>query len=147
MTADHPPEGPADPPRPPAPARSVVVVFDGQATPATMAGFCARAREALAVDGVEEVVCDVSAVADADLGMVDSLARLQLLAIRRGRRVSLRRASDDLRALLDLLGLRDVVPSCAPGGPGASVLEVVGQAEEGEQPGVEEVGDPGDPVA
>jgi anti-anti-sigma regulatory factor len=119
---------------------TVVVVFDGEATPATMAGFSAQVRDALAGEGVVEVVCDLGSVADADLRLVDSLARLQLLARRHGRRVRLRRTTDDLRSLLDLLGLGEVLPA-------GSRLEVVGQPEQGEQPGVEEEGDPGDPVA
>lgn len=136
----QPPDEPPATPRPPLPVTTVVVVFDGEATPATMAGFSARVREALAGEGVDEVVCDLGSVADADLRLVDSLARLQLLARRHGRRVRLRRATEDLRSLLDLLGLGEVLPA-------GSRLEVVRQPEQSEHPGVEEEGDPGDPVA
>ena len=44
-----------------------------------------------------------------DLALVDSLARVQLRARRRGERVRLRNVSDDLRGLLELVGLTDVL--------------------------------------
>jgi hypothetical protein len=45
-----------------------------------------------------------------DLGTVDALARLTLLARRRGLRVLVSEASPMLRALLDLAGLAEVIP-------------------------------------
>ncbi len=67
-----------------------------------------------------------------ELWVVDVIARL-LLASRRSRcRIRLIRPGVDLLELLDLVGLR---------------IEVVGQAEVGEQLGVEEVVVPDDPVA
>ncbi len=67
----------------------------------------------------------------ADLGVADRLARLQLAAGRVGLRVELRDAIVELLQLLDLVGL----------------LEVLGQAEGGEEGGVEEVVMADDPVA
>ncbi len=60
------------------------------------------------------VVCDVGAVVGSDLATVDALAQLALVARRRGCRVQLRHASPELRELLALAGLADVV-RCAPG--------------------------------
>jgi anti-anti-sigma regulatory factor len=60
------------------------------------------------------VVCDVSALAGSDLATVDALAGLALVARRLGCRVRLRHASPELRELLALAGLADVVP-CAAG--------------------------------
>jgi anti-anti-sigma regulatory factor len=56
-------------------------------------------------------VCDLSAVDRADLAAVDGLARLQLAAHRRGRRMRLRGSSREMRQLIALLGLGDVLPS------------------------------------
>jgi len=72
----------------------------------------------------------------ADLALVAALVRLQLIARRDGARVRLRNASDELRALLELVGLADVLG-----------LEPLGQAELDEQLGVEEVVQAGDPPA
>jgi ABC-type transporter Mla MlaB component len=47
--------------------------------------------------------------AEADLATVDALARLQLEAKRRGCTVCLRHPSDELLALVDLLGLAHVL--------------------------------------
>ena len=69
-----------------------------------------------------------------DLAVVDELARVQLAARRLGCSIRLRNARDDLIALLDLVGLR-------------TVLQVLGQAEGGEEVRVEEVVVTDDPVA
>ncbi len=76
-----------------------------------------------------------------DLGLVDDVARLQLAARRAGCSIWLRHACPELVQLLELVGLGDVVPG--PGRP----LQVVGEAEDGEEPGIEEVVVPDDPVA
>jgi hypothetical protein len=54
------------------------------------------------------IVLDVSAFAP-DVLTIDALARLQLSARRRGRRLRLRDASDELCELIDLAGLREVL--------------------------------------
>lgn len=56
------------------------------------------------------VECDVAGLPP-DAATVDVLARLQLAARRNGRHLCLRNASEELLALLDLAGLRDVVRS------------------------------------
>lgn len=88
-------------------------------------------------------ICDVADLTDADLAAIDVLARLQLEAGRLGIRVELRGASHELRELLDLAGLREVVRCSEP-----LPVEVGGQSKQREEPGgVEEEADPGDPIA
>jgi hypothetical protein len=75
------------------------------------------------------------------LSTVDELARLQLGARRAGCSIRLRGACDALIELLDLAGLGEVIASAE-----ASVVEVGGQTEGGEQVGVEEGVEPGDAI-
>lgn len=91
---------------------------------------------------VPRLVCDAAAVVRPDLGTLDALARLQLLAHRHGTHVSLRGPDDRLRELLTLSGLDAVLPF-EPGGAGS--VEPGGQPEQGEQPRLEELGEPHDP--
>ena len=70
-----------------------------------------------------------------DLWLVDRLLRMQLAARRRGQTVSLRAVQEELRGLLELVGLADVFG-----------LEPRRQPELGEQRGVEEVVEPRDPL-
>ena len=80
---------------------------------------------------------------DADLGTVDVLARITLEARRAGCRLQVRHASDQLRDLLALTGLADVV-RCLDD----SVVEPGWQAEQRKELlGVEEEGDRADPIA
>ena len=69
-----------------------------------------------------------------DLALVESLARMQLRARRRGERVRLRNVSDDLRGLLELVGLTDVL-----------AVEAERKPELREELRVDEVVQPGDP--
>ena len=69
-----------------------------------------------------------------DLALVESLARVQLRARRRGERVRLRNVSDDLRGLLELVGLTDVL-----------AVETERDPELREEVRVDEVVQPGDP--
>jgi STAS domain len=85
------------------------------------------------------VVCDVGGLLHPDLRAVEALARLRLRVLRAGRTLELRHARPDLRALIDLLGLAEVLPLR---------VEVVGQAEQREQVlRVQEERDPREPVA
>ena len=80
------------------------------------------------------VVLDVSDLPP-DVGTIGVLARFQLAARQRGRQVRLRDASDDLRALVDFVGLGEVLR-----------LEPRRQAEQREDTvGVEEERELGDP--
>ena len=95
----------------------------GPIAPADVPGLCTRVHTLLS--GADErldngdllpyrdadVVCDVSAVGEPDLATVDALARMQLTAALLGHRMVLRDAAPELRQLLDLAGLADVLPS------------------------------------
>jgi ABC-type transporter Mla MlaB component len=75
---------------------------------ADLPGLCDRVCRLLAESSAEVVACDVRGV-EPDAVTVEALARLQLAARRRGCRVGLRHASADLRALVDFMGLTDVL--------------------------------------
>ncbi len=89
-------------------------------------------------DGAEVASWPLVCAGRPDVGTVDQLGRLQLAARRLGCAVRLRDACPELCDLLDLCGLGEVL------GGGRQVR---GQPEGGEQPGVEEVVVPDDPVA
>ncbi len=76
-----------------------------------------------------------------DLGVVDDLARVQLMARRFGYSIRLRDVSADLAALLDLFGLRHLF------GGAPLRVEVSGKTEGGEEIRIEEVVETDDPVA
>ncbi len=83
--------------------------------------------------------CDVWALRNPDMRVVEGLARMQLAARRKGRRVELARAHSALRELIELAGLAGVLPLR---------IETCRQAEEREEPlGVEEERDPAEPSA
>ena len=73
------------------------------------------------------------------LDVVDELARLHLMARRAGYTVRLRGPCAEFAELLDLVGMPELAT-------GAGLRQVGGQAERGEQLGVEEVVIPDDPV-
>jgi hypothetical protein len=82
------------------------------------------------------IVVRMEGAAAPDLAKIDALARLQLAARRTGWTIRLRVACPEVRGLIELVGLADVL-----------ALEPLGQTEDGEQLGVEEVVEPGDPIA
>lgn len=87
-------------------------------------------------------MCDVADLTHPDLGTVETIARLRLAARRAGRPFLFLHASAELRGLLNLVGLSDVV-ACRARLP----VEAAWKAEEREEPrGVEEEGDPRDPA-
>lgn len=88
------------------------------------------------------IALGVGGIAGPDAATVDALARLQLTARRLGYSIELCDVPCELRDLLELVGLGEVVPLRAE-----LSLGVRGQAEEREQPGgVEEEGHPADPL-
>ena len=134
----HGSHAPGTPPE----ALTTVLVLAGPIARGDIPGLCALGRVLMECCDADLVVCDVGAIAEPDAVTVDALARLQLTASRVGRRIRLRRACDELEALLALMGLSDVLP-CGD----ASVVEAQGQVEEREQSlGIEEERDPGDPT-
>jgi anti-anti-sigma regulatory factor len=82
------------------------------------------------------IVVDAGALA-ADVGTLDALARMQLNAQRIGQSIRLRGVSTDLRRLIELSGLDEVLR-----------VEPRRQAEQGKEPfGVEEEGELRNPPA
>ncbi|GAA3726458.1 anti-anti-sigma regulatory factor [Spinactinospora alkalitolerans] len=128
------------PGRPPGPTE-IVVVLGGPITRADAPRLCERLRALLRGTGADEVVCDVSGVADPGVAAVEALVRMQLTARRLGHRIRLRRACGELRELLALTGLSRVLPLEER----TRGFEPVGQAEHREQAlGVEEGVEPDD---
>lgn len=93
--------------------------------------------------GGKPVVVVVGDDLPADLTLVDALARLQLAARRFGCSIRVHGTGADLGALLELVGLAEVLPSKQQ--PTALRLELTGEAEGLEELRVEEVVEPGDP--
>jgi hypothetical protein len=133
-------EAPSPARPPPEPSRSVLIL-GRPIVRADIPNLCKRVRALLEGSDTGSIGCDVGAM-DPDAVTVEALARLQLTARRLGRRVRFHDAPLELRRLLCLMGLDEVLP-CG----GASDLEPRGQAEEREQSrGVQEERDPGDPA-
>ncbi len=119
-----------------------MLTFRGPIDPADVPDLCERARALLEATEADLAICDVGELVDPDAATVEALARLQLTAGRLGRRVTVRRACGELKELVALMGLTDVVP-CVD-----SDLETGRQSEQREPPGrVEEERDRADPVA
>jgi anti-anti-sigma regulatory factor len=89
----------------------------------------------LVVDDETEVILGRLEAERPGLALVDALMRFRLQARRHGYDVRLRDVSEELRSLLQLVGLDGVL-----------ALESSRQAERGEQLGVEEVVQPRDPT-
>ena len=90
----------------------------------------------LVVDDDTEVVLGALEAQRPGLALVDALMRFRLEARRRGLGVRLRDVSDELRELLELVGL-----------DGLLAVEPRRQAELGKELGVDEVMEPGDTTA
>src|SRR5690242_856240 len=84
-----------------------------------LTGLCDRVCTLLTGSAGRLLICDVSSV-PADAVTVEALARLQLGARRKGCRIVLRDASPDLRALVGLLGLSEVLPEAPVSRPGGA---------------------------
>jgi hypothetical protein len=95
------------------------------------------------INGEAATVCGGPVPDDrVDMTVVNQLARLQLAARRLGCSIVLRGVGVRLAELLEFAGLTDVLPSVSEPG-----REVGGKSEGGEEVGVEEGMEPGDPVA
>lgn len=89
---------------------AVVVEIRASLGRADIAGLCDRADECLGRVPDGGLVCTVQPGRPVDLVLVDVLARLRLLARRRGRTYQVRDAPAGLPDLMGLVGLRDAVP-------------------------------------
>ncbi|MCX5341328.1 STAS domain-containing protein [Streptomyces atratus] len=102
----------------------IVLVVTGRLMRAAVPGLCAELEsllydpEGAVRDPGAGVDCDVGGVVQADLVLVEAIARLGLVARRAGgRRLRLRNVPPELQSLLDLVGLADVVDvGCGTGG-------------------------------
>lgn len=93
----------------------IALTVTGRVSRAVVADLCVELERALADPGGAAPVpgaavdCDVGGVTRPDLTLVEAVARLALVARRSGRTLRLRRVPPELRSLLDLVGLADVV--------------------------------------
>jgi ABC-type transporter Mla MlaB component len=87
--------------------RTVAFAIRGPISRADLPGLCDRVCALLAGSRASVLGCDVCDVG-ADAVTVDALARLQLAAFRRGCRVCLCNASQELRDLVAFMGLTNV---------------------------------------
>ena len=136
-------DSPTTPPTPPRGELSTIeIAVRGRIGSSDGAVLCELVRALLYRSRTRAIVCDVGRVREPDLGTLDALARAQLTARRLGSSLWLRGASSELREMLALAGLCEVLP-CSTG----LRLEARGEAEEREESrGVEEERDPADPT-
>ena len=132
--------GPAGPFPQMAPGPSTIVLsLGGPLARADLASLCHRARALLEASGADVLVCDASALAEADAVALDAIARLQLTARRLGSRICVRHAPAELEELLRLTGLAEIC---------GLRVDVQREAEEREEPlRVQEEGELLDPSA
>lgn len=84
------------------------------------------------------LVVDATRLVHPELDLVDALARLGLMTRRAGGTLQTRNAGDDLRRLVELVGLSEAL---------GLIAELPGQVERGEELGIEEVVESRDPPA
>jgi ABC-type transporter Mla MlaB component len=113
---------------------------------AEIPALCDRLAGRIGGTGARVIVCDVSGLGRPDAVAVEALARLQLTAMRLGRRIWLRGASAELLDLLAFVGLRRVLPPWPQ--PYVKLWhELRWKPEQRKQPlGVEEEVEAGDPA-
>jgi ABC-type transporter Mla MlaB component len=70
---------------------------------------CERAGELMSASDGSVVVCEVGGLERSDIVAVDAIARVQVIARRLGRELRLKNATIELRDLIGLAGLDDVV--------------------------------------
>jgi anti-anti-sigma factor len=121
--------------------RTIELRIAGRIDRADAARLGRKVRTLLDAGDVAQIVCDLGAVTQSDVAVVDALCRMRLAARRRGCQLMLRDASKGLLELLFLMGLTDIVRVVGSGG------EVERESEQREHPGrVEEERDPADPA-
>ncbi|WP_418958729.1 STAS domain-containing protein [Streptomyces tritici] len=90
-------------------SQPLVLYVSGRIGPADAPGLCADLERRLAGLDPAEIVCDVGALAQADLAVVEALTRLRLTAGRLGHTLRFRGAGRELRLLLALVGLDELL--------------------------------------
>ena len=88
--------------------RAIAFEIHGPIARADLPGLCDRVCALLREGRPDVVLCEVGGV-EPDAVTVDALARLQLAARRYACPMRLRGASDELRSLVALMGLADVL--------------------------------------
>jgi ABC-type transporter Mla MlaB component len=96
--------------RPPPPGVPITFGLDGRVERAGITDLCGRVRALLQREGPGSLVCDVGTLVDPDAATVEALARVQLTVRRLGWELRLANERRDLRDLLVLMGLSDVLP-------------------------------------
>jgi ABC-type transporter Mla MlaB component len=91
---------------------TIVLVMTGPITRADVPILCDRIRVLLEGSDADLVICDMGVLVKPDAATIEVLARLQLTARRLRRQVQVLDACGELRDLLALTGLSDVVPPC-----------------------------------
>jgi ABC-type transporter Mla MlaB component len=86
------------------------VELETPASPHAIAALCRRVRSALLAADNVVLICDLRRVTEPDATVIDALARIQLTARRLGRSIELRHARPQIRELVRLAGLADVLP-------------------------------------
>jgi ABC-type transporter Mla MlaB component len=94
---------------PPEPS-TLVLIIRGPVDRTDVPALSERVHALLSGSRADFVVCDVGELVTPDAVTVDVLARLQLAARRLGREVRLRHACGELRELLAVIGLTEVMP-------------------------------------
>jgi anti-anti-sigma factor len=105
---------------------TTVVKLSGHLDQVDVPQLSACVCSALAEAGSGPIVCDIGTLTTSDAVALDALGRLQLAAIRGGRRIYLRGVGHKLQELLELAGLTGVLPVEGSG------VESRGQPEERE---------------
>jgi ABC-type transporter Mla MlaB component len=95
------------------PTSEALLVLRGVVTTADLPALAARVRS-FTERGTHVIVCDVGGVVSPCLGTVEVLARLALIARRGGGELTLRRVTDPLGQLLELVGLDDALSPLDP---------------------------------
>lgn len=106
---DGSPAGSIDAHRPARHPCTLLVTIGGRIGRADAQRFAERVRDELARERASLVICDVHRLVRPDAAAVDAICRIRVVARRRGARVRLSRPSAELRELLDLIGLCDVL--------------------------------------
>jgi ABC-type transporter Mla MlaB component len=90
------------------PPNTITFAIWGPIARADLPGLCDRVCALITTSGAGTALCDVAGIA-VDAVTVDALARLQLAAHRQNCRIRLLGASDQLRELVEFMGLDDVL--------------------------------------
>ena len=85
------------------------LVISGALSRDDIPSWCDRARTLLENDDCPILVCDVRGLSGCDAVAVDMLARVKLIAQRHGTPMCVRAASRDLRDLISLSGLAEIL--------------------------------------